>query len=121
MSNKTYYAKGNLKHNGTFYKKGDAVELEETTGARLVREKVLQTAPIPEEDLDPVPAATEDAGEDDAEKDASPEAGGTAPTETGEPSIDANANPAPQAQGGILGRMFGGPKEGEIKDPSAGM
>lgn len=117
MSNKTYYCKGNFKHNGVSYKKGDAVELAEENGSRLVREKVLQTAPIPEEDLDPVAEVEDEAS--DEEKAAAPEAGGEESKETGEPSIDGGAQ-AP-AGGSLLGRIFGGPKEGEIKDPSQGM
>lgn len=109
MSNKTYYAKGNLKHNGVFHVKGDAVNLDKETGARLVRAKVVQTAPFPEEDIDPVVTTEETIDVTDGEKSAAPEAGGEKQKETGEPSIDSGNASAPVAQGGILGRMFNKP------------
>lgn len=96
----SFYAKSPIKHNGTMYPKGAEVPLEGEAAERLVEKGVLQTEPIPKEELPKEPAPSTD------ENPAGPEAGGNEPTETGEPSQDGQPGGG-QAQGGILGKVFG--------------
>lgn len=109
MSN-TYYCKGNLKHDGRSYKKGDAIALEENQAKHLMKNKVVQSQPIPEEDLE---REIETAAADEEVK--TPEVGGETRTETGEPSIDGDQT-RPENKGGILSSIFGKKKDDEAGD-----
>jgi hypothetical protein len=58
----TYYVAGNLNHNGTAYKRGDSIELEDASGllaAGVVQTDPIQDAPIASEPFPVEPTSTD--------------------------------------------------------------
>ena len=102
---------------------GDAIELKESEAKRLMTARVVQSEPVPKEDIVPdfVPRPEDAAQKSEAAK---PEAGGDTAQKTGEPSMD-GGNTERQNTGGILGRFRkqpDAPTDVDTKaDPSAGM
>jgi len=112
----TYFVKERVNHDGRQYERGEEINLDENTASRLLNSGVVSESPVVNEVATEVAPAPEDVK-------ASLDGGGTAPVETGEPSLDGNETKAgsegteltggEKKEGSILGRIFGGKKDEE--------
>src|SRR4051812_39824188 len=77
-----YFTSTNLKHDGTDYQRGDAIELSQGAAEALLGMGLIQTEPVADVPEAEIPIASEPQVQ--------PEVGGK-PLDTGEPSLDGDA------------------------------